>query len=169
MDRPLPIRRRQRKPSEKRKTDVQAEAHHPPPARKQRSKRAGQASNKTGSKPRVVAKASKAAKLHGMLPAELEPLLEEEIIEDLAKIRSQAQAEDKESQIGSYSLKRKGRSGDDKARQAKEGQVKLNGLCINCPLTGPLLDKAVLDIDDKVKAAMSRALQGVSLSFDTWD
>lgn len=65
--------------------------------------------------------------------------MEEEIIEDLAKIRSQAQAEDKESQIGSYSLKRKGRSGDDKARQAKEGQVKLNGLCINCPLTGKLL------------------------------
>ena len=35
-------------------------------------------------------------------------------------------------------------------------------------IAGPLLDKAVLDIDDKFKAAMSRALQGVSLSFDTW-
>ena len=34
-------------------------------------------------------------------------------------------------------------------------------------LTGSLLQKAVLEIDEKFQAAMSRALEGVSLSFDS--
>lgn len=35
-------------------------------------------------------------------------------------------------------------------------------------LTGSLLQKAVLEIEEKFEAAMSKALEGVSLSFDSW-
>ena len=35
-------------------------------------------------------------------------------------------------------------------------------------LTGFLLQKAVLEIEEKFEAAMSKALEGVSLSFDSW-
>lgn len=53
LDHPLPIRRHQRKPNEKCKTDVEAEAH-PPPACKQKSKPGRQANKKTGAAHRAV-------------------------------------------------------------------------------------------------------------------
>ncbi|KAL3144739.1 hypothetical protein ABBQ38_001860 [Trebouxia sp. C0009 RCD-2024] len=144
----LPIRRQQRRPCKK---TVQAEAHSPP-ADKQKEKQGRQSSNKTGSKPRGVAKASKAAKLHNKLPAcmrelaspiealilteqaVLKPLLKGEIEDDLAKIISQAQTGGEEDQIDCGS-KGKGRGGANKGRQAKRGQEKLKGPCANCPLT----------------------------------
>ncbi|KAL3143804.1 hypothetical protein ABBQ32_003631 [Trebouxia sp. C0010 RCD-2024] len=127
----LPTRRQQQRPCKKSKI-VQAEAHSSPP-QKQKGKQARNASEKTGSKPRSVAKASKAAKLHNKLPAVLKPLLKAEIEEDLMKIIRQTGSE--ENKIGNCRSNGKGRGGANKARQAKGGQDKLKGPCANCPHT----------------------------------
>ncbi|KAL3130520.1 hypothetical protein ABBQ38_008335 [Trebouxia sp. C0009 RCD-2024] len=146
LDRPLPIRRRQRKPDRKRKTTiVQAEAL-PPPGPAQKRKR-GRKPKGRGSRPKGVAKASKAGQAAGAKgklkakpaanPAEMQELPrrnapkkmwpEEEASLVSRRARDHAQAEEEEGNTEDYSHSPSAARGvrasvSNKRRQAQEGR-----------------------------------------------
>ncbi|KAL3130522.1 hypothetical protein ABBQ38_008337 [Trebouxia sp. C0009 RCD-2024] len=146
LDRPLPIRRRQRKPDRKNKTTiVQAEALAPPaPAHK---KKRGRKPKGRGSRPKGVAKASKAGQAAGAKgklkakppanPPEMQELPrrnapkkmwpEEEATMVPRKARGHAQAEEEEDNTEDYTpspcaVRGVRASVSNKRRQAQEGR-----------------------------------------------